>query len=160
MPSFGRARVAVGVGAIVAGLGWLTAVRPRVADPVPLTTIPAPSPTPALPELLMSRQLMTQAGLHAGDIVTLATTPTGTRTARFKIVDGYEPTPDPMHFTAKRLEVRLHLPDLLSLTSDPTDPQSSESVTALNVALASPEDAGAVRAARSEERRVGKECRL
>lgn len=90
---------------------------------------------------------MALAGLHVGDVVTLATTPTGTAAARFTIVDDYEPTPDPMHFTAKRLEVRLHLPDLIALSADPTDPQSSESVTALNLALTSPEDAGAVRAA-------------
>ena len=147
MPSVARARMAIGMGVVVAGLaGQLAAVHLRAADSTASGSA-ASSAMPAIPGLLVSRQLMKQAGLHVGDVVTLATTPTGTRATLFKIVDGYEPTPDPMHFTAKRLEVRLHLPDLLALTSDPTDPQSSESVTALNVALTSPQDAGAVRSA-------------
>ena len=48
-----------------------------------------------------------------------------------------------MRLAAKRLEARLHLPDLLSLTADPSDPSSVESVTAINVALTDPGDADA-----------------
>jgi ABC-type lipoprotein release transport system permease subunit len=53
----------------------------------------------------------------------------------------YEPVPDPMRLAVKRFEARLHLPDLLALTSDPTDPLDVESVTAINVALKNPNDA-------------------
>ena len=43
-----------------------------------------------------------------------------------------------MRLAVKRHEARLHLPDLLSLTADPSDPLSTESVTAINVALTDP----------------------
>ncbi len=92
----------------------------------------------------MSRQLMEQAGVHVGDTVTLAAEPDGTRTGQFRVIGVYEPTPDPMKFSAKRLEARLHLPDLIALSADPADPQSAESVNVLNVALTNPQDAGAV----------------
>jgi len=109
---------------------------------------PSGAAAPALPELLLSRQLMEQEGLHVGDVVTLATAPVNAqRTARFRIVDAYEPTPDPTHFTSKRLEARLHLPDLLGLVADPDDPQSAESVSVLNLALDRPADADTVRTA-------------
>jgi len=48
-----------------------------------------------------------------------------------------------MRFAQQRHEVRLHLPDLLGLTADPSDPSASESVTAINVALETPSDAAA-----------------
>ena len=48
----------------------------------------------------------------------------------------YEPTPDPMRFTAHRLEARLHLPDLVDITADRRDPGSREAVSAINLALA------------------------
>ncbi len=128
------------VAAATLGLAW-----PLVAGQ------PQPGAAPAaatLPELLLSRQLMEQEGLHVGDVVTLATAPANAqRTARFRIVDTYEPTPDPTHFTSKRLEARLHLPDLLGLVADPDDPQSAESVSVLNVALDRPGDADVVRTA-------------
>ena len=53
----------------------------------------------------------------------------------------YEPTPDPLKYNVERLEARLHLPDLIRLTANPADPQSAESVTAVNVRLASAHDA-------------------
>jgi ABC-type lipoprotein release transport system permease subunit len=56
----------------------------------------------------------------------------------------YEPTPDPKRFTSKRLEVRLHLPDLIALTADPDDPLEGESVGSINLALENPKDADAV----------------
>ena len=46
-----------------------------------------------------------------------------------------------MRFTSKRLEARLHLPDLLALAAEPEDPLSMESVTAINVVLNDPADA-------------------
>src|SRR5262245_41723612 len=117
------------------------------SDTLAPSTVASSNRADATPELLLSRQLLEQAGLRVGDTVTLATTPSGTRTAQFKIVAAYEPTPDPTHFTAKRLEARLHLLDLMALTSNASDPQASESVSQLNVALASPADANAVKSA-------------
>jgi putative ABC transport system permease protein len=46
-----------------------------------------------------------------------------------------------MRLGAVRHEVRLHLPDLIEMTSDPADPLAAESVDAINVALARPADA-------------------
>jgi ABC-type lipoprotein release transport system permease subunit len=59
----------------------------------------------------------------------------------------YEPTPNPMKFSAKRLEVRMHLPDLLALSSDPADPLASETVNALNLAIVDPKMASSVASA-------------
>jgi putative ABC transport system permease protein len=47
----------------------------------------------------------------------------------------YEPTPDPMRLGAERLEVRLHLPDLLDMTAEPANPLDRETVDAINVAV-------------------------
>jgi putative ABC transport system permease protein len=94
------------------------------------------------PSILISRQLAENRGLRVGDIVQLS--PDRLARARpFRIAGVYEPTPDPLRFAQQRLEVRLHLPDLLGLTADPSDPSSSESVTAINVALDTPSDAAA-----------------
>ena len=44
-------------------------------------------------------------------------------TVRSVRIDGtYEPTPDPMRFTARRLEARMHLPDMVAMTADPAKP--------------------------------------
>jgi ABC-type lipoprotein release transport system permease subunit len=94
-----------------------------------------------LPTILISRQLATAEGLRIGDPVTLASRPDGTAARRFHIAGIYEPVADPMRLAAKRYESRLHLPDLLSLVGDPSDPLSTESVTAINVALTDPRDA-------------------
>jgi ABC-type lipoprotein release transport system permease subunit len=48
-----------------------------------------------------------------------------------------------MRFTARRLEARMHLPDLIAMTADQTDPGSAESVTAINVRLSDPQRAAA-----------------
>jgi putative ABC transport system permease protein len=95
------------------------------------------------PAILISRQLATAEGLQVGDTVTLASRPDGTAARRFRIAGLYEPVADPMRLAARRHEARLHLPDLLSLTADPSDPLSTESVTAINVALTDPRDADA-----------------
>jgi putative ABC transport system permease protein len=100
-----------------------------------------------LPGVLLSRQLMEDARLAVGDEVTLATEADGTKATKFRVRGLYEPTPDPRKFSARRLEARLHLPDLVALTSDPLDPGSAETVNGLNLALANRADAGAVAAA-------------
>jgi hypothetical protein len=92
----------------------------------------------ATPDVLVSRQLLARAHLTIGEVVTVAADPAGARAAHFRVAGVYEPTPDPMNFNVERLEARLHLDDLLSLTADPSDPGSHESVTSINVALAGP----------------------
>jgi ABC-type lipoprotein release transport system permease subunit len=96
-----------------------------------------------VPDVLVSRQLAARAHLAVGDSVTLAADQAGTRRLRFRVVGVYEPTPDPMRFNVERLEVRLHLDDLISVTADPSDPSSTEAVSAINVRLADPAAAGA-----------------
>jgi putative ABC transport system permease protein len=103
----------------------------------------ASAQTEQLPTILISRQLATAEGLRVGDTVVLSSKPDGTAATRFRIAGIYEPVADPMRLAATRHEVRLHLPDLLSLTADPSDPLSTESVTAINVALTDPRDADA-----------------
>ena len=96
---------------------------------------PKPDTTP---DVLVSRQLLAHAHLTIGDVVTVAADPAGVRAAHFRVAGVYEPTPDPMKFNVERLEARLQLDDLLSLTADPFDPASNESVTSINIALADP----------------------
>lgn len=91
----------------------------------------------------MSRQALARAHLKVGDVVTLAADPSGAEGQRFRVAGVYEPTPDPMKFNVERLEVRLHLDDLLHLAGD-ADPNASETVTAINLALSDPTDAAVV----------------
>jgi ABC-type lipoprotein release transport system permease subunit len=109
-----------------------------IAMAVPAATAPAADDPPAI---LVSRQLAEREQLHSGDIVTLAVDTAGSRARRFRVGGIYEPTPDPMRFTARRLEARMHLPDLVAMTSDPADPESTESLSQINVRLAHPDDA-------------------
>jgi ABC-type lipoprotein release transport system permease subunit len=95
------------------------------------------------PAVLISRQLAARAHLAIGDVVTLGADPEGQRRAQYRIAGIYEPTPDPMRFTAPRIEARMHLPDLIDLVADPADPASRESVDSVNVRLADPADARA-----------------
>jgi len=101
----------------------------------------APDHDAGAPAILVSRQLAARAHLAAGDLVTLGSDPQGSRRATFRIAGIYEPTPDPMRFTATRLEARMHLPDLVDLVADPADPASREAVTSISVRLTSPADA-------------------
>jgi ABC-type lipoprotein release transport system permease subunit len=109
----------------------------------------APTPTD-LPAVLLSRQLAEAASLRVGDTVTLAADADGAAARQFRLAGIYEPTPDPMRFTTRRLEARLHLPDLNALTAQHgsgqaasgNDPASVETVNAINVRLADPNDAG------------------
>lgn len=96
----------------------------------------------APPSILISRQLAESRGLRVGDVVKLSADRSGATARPFRIGGVYEPTPDPMRFAQQRLEARLHLPDLLTLTADPRDPSASESVTSINIALEDPSDAG------------------
>jgi len=93
------------------------------------------------PAVVVSRQLLERRGLKVGQIVSFSSEPSGTGAKPFRIAGVYEPTPDPMKLTADRLEARFHLPDLLAMTDDRTDPLSAESVSAINVALLDPSDA-------------------
>ena len=96
--------------------------------------------TGAPPAILLSRQLMEAEGLAVGDLVRLSEDPSGREPRPFRIVGRYEPTPDPIRIGTERLEARLHLPDLLALTADPADPLSTETVSAINIALENPAD--------------------
>ena len=87
---------------------------------------------------------MAHEALAVGDIVTLAASNDGERANRFRIVGQYEPTPDPMRLGAERLEVRLHLPQLLDMVADTSKPIDAESVDAINVALSEPGQTGDV----------------
>ena len=83
---------------------------------------------------------MEAEGLVVGDLVRLSTDPSGREPHPFRVVGSYEPTPDPIRIGTQRLEARLHLPDLLALTADPADPLSTETVSAINIALDNPAD--------------------
>ena len=96
-----------------------------------------------LPGVLVSRHLLEDEALAVGDVVRLSADDTGEPARPFRVVGVYEPIPDPLRITGRRLEARLHLPDLIDLTADPTDPLSAESVTTINVALVDPADAAA-----------------
>lgn len=87
------------------------------------------------PGILMSRQLLQQQQLSIGDIVALSTHARGTDPKRFRVVGQYEPTPDPMRLGDQRHEVRLHLPDLLTMTAAPDDPLDATAVDRINVAV-------------------------
>ena len=106
------------------------AATPIRAQPQGAQASPAP--------VLLSRQLAARAHVAVGDVVTLATDPTGAAGRSFRVVGIYEPTPDPMRFTAQRLEARLHLPDLIDLTADRRDAGSTDKVDSINVRLVNP----------------------
>lgn len=69
----------------------------------------------APPEVLVSRQVAEQRGLHAGDVVQLSANARGAGAVAFRVAGIYEPVPDPMTLGASHFEARLHLPDLLAL---------------------------------------------
>jgi putative ABC transport system permease protein len=93
------------------------------------------------PSILIARQLAELEGIAAGDEVQLATDEKGTDTRTFRVAGIYEPTPDPMRLGAVPREVRMHLPDLLALTRDPSTPAGTEHVESINVALTDPGEA-------------------
>jgi putative ABC transport system permease protein len=93
------------------------------------------------PGVLLSRQLMESRQLRVGDVVRLSAEPSGARSRLFRILGEYEPTPDPMRFAQRRLEARLHLPDILALTRPPTEANAPATISSINVALVDPSDA-------------------
>lgn len=93
------------------------------------------------PTIIVSRQLAAALGARDGSIIQLSADPTGKNARPFRIVGSYEPTPDPFRLASERLEARLHLPDLLALTADPTDSSLADAVTSINVGLRDPADA-------------------
>ena len=111
---------------------------------LPVATAPESA---ALPTILISRQLAERDHLRPGDVITLALDAEGTGSKRFRVDGTYEPTPDPMRFTAKRLEARVHLPEIETMTETRDDPASADSLTAINVRLANPLNADAFSAA-------------
>jgi putative ABC transport system permease protein len=119
---------------------WLFLTAALVTTVVTTSTQSPPSDPPSI---LIARQLAESRGLGVNDIVRLSPDPSGTNARPFRIAGIYEPTPDPMRFAQRRLEARLHLPDMLTLTGDPSDPSVAESITAINVALEDPADASA-----------------
>ena len=92
------------------------------------------------PGVLLSRQLAARARVSIGDTVTFASDPEGTRPVTLRVAGIYEPTPDPMRFTARRLEAHMHLPDLLTMVADGSDPAAREAVDTINVTLTDPGD--------------------
>jgi ABC-type lipoprotein release transport system permease subunit len=95
------------------------------------------------PAVLISRQLAESRQLRVGDIVRLSAEASGDRSLPFRIAGVYEPTPDPMRFAQQSLDARLHLPDLLRLTANPSDPDASDAISSVNVALTQPAAAAA-----------------
>ncbi|MEO8070733.1 MAG: FtsX-like permease family protein [Acidobacteriota bacterium] len=91
-----------------------------------------------VPGILISRQLATSRHLQVGDVVRVGPSPSGTGARQFRIEGVYEPQPDPLRFAQQQLEARLHLPDLLALTADASDPDAAATVGSINVALADP----------------------
>jgi ABC-type lipoprotein release transport system permease subunit len=121
----------------VCGLTAAAASLMALGSAVTTTARTADQPSP----ILISRQLAEQEHLEPGDVATLALDAAGSRSRQFRIEGTYEPTPDPLRFTARRLEARMHLPDLVDMTADPADPASGESLNAINVRLADPQNA-------------------
>src|SRR5262245_3329468 len=99
------------------------------------------SPPVDEPSILISRQLAESRRLKVGDTVRLSADSSGAHARPFRIAGIYEPTPDPMRFAQPRLEARLHLPDMLTLTGNPSNPAAAESITSINIALQDPADA-------------------
>jgi putative ABC transport system permease protein len=114
------------------------------AAAVPVATAPAAAD---LPSILISRQLAQQEHLTTGDVVTMAKDAGGTHSQQFRVEGIYEPTPDPMRFNARRIEARMHLPDMLTIARDPAEPASTESLSSINVRLKNPDDAARFSAA-------------
>ena len=93
-----------------------------------------------VPAVAVSRQLAEERRLEIGSIVQLAAEADGANARAFEVAAIYEPVPDPFRLTARRLEVRLHLPDLIELEGDARDPLAAESVSRVNLRLAAGEE--------------------
>ncbi len=122
--------------------GRRAAIAAVCAAVAAFSSVARSAPDSLVPDILVSRQLLESQQLAVGDVVALASDTSGSNPRSFRIAGEYEPTPDPMRLGAARLEVRLHLPDIVGLTA-PSDPLEAESVDALNVVLATDSDARA-----------------
>jgi putative ABC transport system permease protein len=120
----------------VHGVRWVLGVLALLVLVVAI--YPAHAASAEAPDILVSRQLLAKAHLAVGDVVTLAADANGGHARKFRIAGVYEPTPDPMKFNVERLEARLHLDDLIGVTSDPGDPSAADAVSAINVSLSDP----------------------
>jgi putative ABC transport system permease protein len=118
----------------------LTLVLARMLGAAPQSP---PSGSLDVPTVLASRQLLAARHLSVGDVVTLSSEPSGANPRQFRIAGAYEPMPDPIRLTGERLEVRLHLPDLTNMTAGREAWQAADAVSAINVALADPDEAPA-----------------
>jgi hypothetical protein len=123
-------------------------IRRSTAVALLLLIVPAAAPRTAAqratpPPILISRQLASAEHLTVGDVVHFSSDPSGRASRPYRIAGIYEPTPDPMRLAVRRHEARFHLPDLIELTSDPSDSAAREAVTSINVALKNPEEAAA-----------------
>jgi len=125
-------------------IGRRAAIAALCAAVAALSSVASSAPSPA-PDILVSRQLLESQQLQIGDVVSLSSDTSGANPRSFRIAGQYEPTPDPMRLGAVRLEVRMHLPDVVGLTAQ-SDPLDAESVDAINVVLANDDEArGTVR---------------
>ena len=107
-----------------------------------LAGLPAPATAQQaeLPAVMVSRQAAEALNLSVGAVVQVAP-PDGSRGRDFRVAAIYEPTPDPSRLGNAVHAVRLHLPDLLDLTSPPDAPKGAESVDAINIRLVPGTDA-------------------
>ena len=119
-------------------IGRRAAIAALCAAVAALSTVASSAPGPA-PDILVSRQLLESQQLQVGDVVSLSSDTSGANPRSFRIAGQYEPTPDPMRLGAVRLEVRMHLPDVVGLTAQ-SDPLDAESVDAINVVLANDDE--------------------
>jgi putative ABC transport system permease protein len=119
-----------------------TFLKAFVAALLLAATSPVSAQAPDLPTVLVTRQLAEREGLAPGDTVELRRDP-ASMGRTFRIAGIYEPVPNPMQLGQARLEVRLHLPDLLGLTRADTVPAGAERVDQINVALVNPSEAQA-----------------
>ena len=97
----------------------------------------------SVPQILLSRQLMREAGRRVGDLVDGRGRADGAAPRSFASPASTSRRPIPRKFSAQRLEARLHLPDLIALAEDPADPASADVVSAINLALVDRKDADA-----------------
>jgi putative ABC transport system permease protein len=123
--------------------GFRAAVAAAVLLLPPVDSAAAAQDSSPPPQILVSRHVAEQASLKVGDTVRFAADANGGGARQFRVAGIYEPTPDPMRFTSRRIEARMHLPDLLAMTARPDDPASAESVQAINVKLVNLDEADA-----------------
>ena len=123
---------------LAAAAACLTAAPARAQDSPPGQTGPQEPPA-----ILVSRQLAEAEGLSVGSLVRLGADAAGAGAQPFRVAGIYEPTPDPAQLGSVPREVRLHLPDLLSLTRAPGSPAGTEHVASVNIRLLPGSDAAA-----------------